>query len=105
MDEADILGDRIAIISNGQLKCGGTSLFLKSTFGEGYHLTLVKKPIEPEVQSTGKDMKCCTYCNSESKICMVFYMYVLLLWEMCIGGYSGSGGGGTSMVKHVASIL
>lgn len=42
MDEADILGDRIAIISNGQLKCCGTSLFLKTTFGDGYVLTLVK---------------------------------------------------------------
>ncbi|CAF5152557.1 unnamed protein product, partial [Rotaria sp. Silwood1] len=42
MDEADILGDRIAIISNGQLKCCGTSLFLKSIFGEGYILTLIK---------------------------------------------------------------
>lgn len=43
MDEADILGDRIAIISDGQLKCCGSSLFLKNTFGEGYHLKLVKK--------------------------------------------------------------
>lgn len=46
MDEADILGDRIAIISNGQLKCCGSSLFLKSTLGEGYHLTVVKKPTD-----------------------------------------------------------
>ncbi|UJR38397.1 hypothetical protein I4U23_031066 [Adineta vaga] len=43
MDEADVLGDRIAIISNGQLKCCGTSLFLKTTFGDGYVLTLLKK--------------------------------------------------------------
>lgn len=43
MDEADILGDRIAIISDGQLKCCGSSLFLKNTFGEGYHLKLVKE--------------------------------------------------------------
>ena len=42
MDEADILGDRIAIISNGRLKCCGGSLFLKNMYGEGYHLTLVK---------------------------------------------------------------
>ncbi|XP_022085288.1 ATP-binding cassette sub-family A member 2-like isoform X2 [Acanthaster planci] len=44
MDEADILGDRIAILSNGQLKCIGSSLFLKATFGDGYQLTLIKKP-------------------------------------------------------------
>ncbi|XP_070532576.1 ATP-binding cassette sub-family A member 2-like [Ptychodera flava] len=44
MDEADMLGDRIAIIANGQLKCCGSSLFLKSTYGDGYKLTIVKKP-------------------------------------------------------------
>ena len=41
MDEADLLGDRIAILNQGQLKCSGSSLFLKSRFGAGYHLTLV----------------------------------------------------------------
>ena len=46
MDEADILGDRIAILSNGQLKCCGSSMFLKNNIGDGYHLTLVKA--EPE---------------------------------------------------------
>ena len=30
MDEADLLGDRIAIISKGKLRCAGSSLFLKS---------------------------------------------------------------------------
>eukprot|EP01134_Creolimax_fragrantissima_P001244 CFRG1244T1 len=38
MDEADLLGDRIAIISNGALKCIGSSLFLKKAYGAGYHL-------------------------------------------------------------------
>ncbi|XP_023665182.2 phospholipid-transporting ATPase ABCA1-like [Paramormyrops kingsleyae] len=42
MDEADILGDRIAIISHGRLCCCGSSLFLKKCFGSGYYLTLVK---------------------------------------------------------------
>lgn len=55
MDEADLLGDRIAIISNGQLKCCGSSLFLKSTFGDGYHLKLVKKPSELDTQSVATD--------------------------------------------------
>ena len=53
MDEADLLGDRIAIISNGQLKCCGSSLFLKNTYGEGYHLTVVKKPSEEDLKSIG----------------------------------------------------
>lgn len=42
MDEAELLGDRIAIISNGKLQCCGTSLFLKNALGEGNNLTLVK---------------------------------------------------------------
>ncbi|XP_015769367.1 PREDICTED: ATP-binding cassette sub-family A member 3-like [Acropora digitifera] len=42
MDEADFLGDRIAIMADGQLRCCGSSLFLKSRYGVGYHLTLVK---------------------------------------------------------------
>lgn len=42
MDEADVLGDRIAIISHGQLCCLGSSLFLKNRYGSGYYLTLVR---------------------------------------------------------------
>nr|XP_014349980.1 PREDICTED: ATP-binding cassette sub-family A member 1-like isoform X2 [Latimeria chalumnae] len=42
MDEADILGDRVAIISHGKLCCCGSSMFLKKCFGSGYYLTLVK---------------------------------------------------------------
>lgn len=42
MDEADILGDRVAIISHGKLRCCGSSLFLKKYFGRGYYLTLVR---------------------------------------------------------------
>ena len=41
MDEADLLGDRIAIMSEGQLKCVGSSMFLKQRFGAGYVLTSV----------------------------------------------------------------
>eukprot|EP00743_Colponemidia_sp_Colp-15_P004647 GILK01005008.1.p1 GENE.GILK01005008.1~~GILK01005008.1.p1 ORF type:complete len:2608 (-),score=498.63 GILK01005008.1:139-7962(-) len=42
MDEADILGDRIAIMGDGDLKCCGSALFLKTHFGVGYCLTMVK---------------------------------------------------------------
>lgn len=52
MDEADLLGDRIAIISHGKLKCCGSPLFLKSTYGDGYKLTLVKKQSEGRGQSS-----------------------------------------------------
>lgn len=43
MDEADILGDRIAIMTSGKVAALGSSIFLKSTFGVGYNLTVVKK--------------------------------------------------------------
>lgn len=33
MDEADLLGDRIAIMADGQLQCVGSSLFLKRKYG------------------------------------------------------------------------
>lgn len=42
MDEADVLGDRIAIMADGELKCCGTSFFLKKRFGTGYRLVCVK---------------------------------------------------------------
>nr|KAF6439582.1 hypothetical protein HJG63_000031 [Rousettus aegyptiacus] len=44
MDEADLLGDRIAIMANGELQCCGSSLFLKQKYGAGYYMTLMKKP-------------------------------------------------------------
>ncbi|XP_038108176.1 ATP-binding cassette sub-family A member 3 [Culex quinquefasciatus] len=42
MDEADILGDRIAIMADGELKAAGSSFFLKKRFGVGYRLICVK---------------------------------------------------------------
>jgi ATP-binding cassette subfamily A (ABC1) protein 3 len=38
MDEADLLGDRIAIMAEGALMCCGSSLFLKNRYGAGYRL-------------------------------------------------------------------
>lgn len=46
MDEADLLGDRIAIMAEGQLRCCGSPLFLKRSFGVGYQLTIEKLPEE-----------------------------------------------------------
>lgn len=43
MDEADYLGDRIGVMGDGKLLTCGSSLFLKSKFGFGYGLTLVKE--------------------------------------------------------------
>ena len=40
MDEADALGDRIAIMSKGKLKTCGSSLFLKDRYGLGTMLEI-----------------------------------------------------------------
>ncbi|XP_076238688.1 ATP-binding cassette sub-family A member 17 isoform X2 [Calliopsis andreniformis] len=53
MEEADILGDRIAIVHAGRLKCYGTSMFLKKQYGYGHlEVTLSTK----------------SWCNSEKVI-------------------------------------
>ena len=50
MDEADILGDRIAIMAEGKVKCCGSSLFLKNRYGVGYNLVIAKKNRNPAPQ-------------------------------------------------------
>lgn len=46
MDEADYLGDRIAIMAGGKLVALGSNVYLKNKFGVGYNLTFVKKSID-----------------------------------------------------------
>lgn len=43
MDEANVLGDRIGIMAEGELKCLGSAFFLKKRFNVGYRLVCVKK--------------------------------------------------------------
>ncbi|XP_051930370.1 phospholipid-transporting ATPase ABCA1 [Hippocampus zosterae] len=57
MDEAELLGDRIAIISHGRLCCCGSPLFLKSKLGSGYSLTVVKK--DSNLLQTGGTPRSC----------------------------------------------
>ena len=38
MDEADLLGDRIAIMAHGELQCAGTSMFLKNLYGTAFEI-------------------------------------------------------------------
>jgi ABC-type multidrug transport system ATPase subunit len=40
MDEAEVLGDRVAIISNGELQCCGSSLFLKNKYSNGFFIQI-----------------------------------------------------------------
>ena len=46
MDEADILGDRIGIMTQGKMTVLGSSMFLKNRFGVGYCMTIVKSTSE-----------------------------------------------------------
>ncbi|XP_076318605.1 phospholipid-transporting ATPase ABCA3-like isoform X2 [Tachypleus tridentatus] len=42
MEEADTLGDRIAIMAKGKVQCCGSPMFLKKRFGAGYYLRIAK---------------------------------------------------------------
>lgn len=42
MEEADYLGDRIAIMGEGTIRTCGSSLFLKEKFGVGYTLNIYR---------------------------------------------------------------
>jgi ATP-binding cassette subfamily A (ABC1) protein 5 len=50
MEEAELLGERIAIMSKGKLRCCGTSLELKNEFGIGYQLTFVRSDNDVPVE-------------------------------------------------------
>uniref|UniRef100_A0A8C4UM45 ATP binding cassette subfamily A member 4 n=1 Tax=Falco tinnunculus TaxID=100819 RepID=A0A8C4UM45_FALTI len=64
MDEADILGDRVAIISQGRLFCSGSPVFLKNRFGSGFYLTLVRKMRNTR---TGRCSCSCSSCAHRDK--------------------------------------
>ncbi|XP_065309368.2 phospholipid-transporting ATPase ABCA3-like isoform X2 [Dermacentor albipictus] len=49
LDEADVLGDRIAIMANGRIRCTGSSTFLKQRFGTGYRMQINKLPTKCNV--------------------------------------------------------
>ena len=40
MEEADVLGDRIAIMARGRLRCIGSAIHLKHRFGSGYQVRI-----------------------------------------------------------------
>lgn len=72
MDEADILGDRIAIMADGDLCCAGSSLFLKNRYGAGYNLTMIKAPhcdveaLSAYLRQFVPDSKCLSNFGSEA---------------------------------------
>lgn len=56
------MGDRIAIMSRGALRCCGSSLYLKSKYSSGYNLILTKK--QPE---NGTDVQQANETNNRLK--------------------------------------
>lgn len=83
MDEAEVLGDRIAIISNGSLLCQGSPLFLKSSLGEGYHLILTKSLNAAESQSGSGAPSALHYQPSDFATCKM----TLLIQSFVPGAY------------------
>jgi len=43
LDEADMIGDRVAILHKGCLMCCGSPLYLKQNLGSGYNLKIDKQ--------------------------------------------------------------
>lgn len=46
MDEADLLADRIVVISEGQCRISSSPLFLKKKFGNGLYLNISKNSVK-----------------------------------------------------------
>uniref|UniRef100_A0A669R926 P-type phospholipid transporter n=1 Tax=Phasianus colchicus TaxID=9054 RepID=A0A669R926_PHACC len=69
MDEADILGDRIAIISQGKLFCSGSPVFLKNCFGSGFYLTLVRKAKNTRTGGSVSLCSCGSQCSCSCSSC------------------------------------
>ncbi|CAJ1081870.1 retinal-specific phospholipid-transporting ATPase ABCA4a [Xyrichtys novacula] len=69
MDEADLLSDRVAIISQGRLYCCGSPIFLKNCFGAGFYLTLVRR-MKHEAPKVSCD--CSKVCSCKCSRCSKF---------------------------------
>ncbi|XP_029888453.1 retinal-specific phospholipid-transporting ATPase ABCA4 isoform X4 [Aquila chrysaetos chrysaetos] len=69
MDEADILGDRVAIISQGKLFCSGSPVFLKNCFGSGFYLTLVRKMKNTRIGRATSLCSCGSQCSCSCSSC------------------------------------
>nr|XP_046148467.1 LOW QUALITY PROTEIN: retinal-specific phospholipid-transporting ATPase ABCA4a [Oncorhynchus gorbuscha] len=71
MDEADLLSDRVAIISQGRLHCCGSPLFLKNCFGAGFYLTLVRR-MKYEGPRTKMKCDCTDECSCKCSTCTTY---------------------------------
>ena len=57
MDEADVLGDRIGIMSHGKLRCVGCSRFLKAHYGAGYRWASTTRSSWPSTRRNLKQIR------------------------------------------------
>jgi ABC-type multidrug transport system ATPase subunit len=48
MEEADVLGDRVCVMSKGRLRAINNSIALKNKFGEGYRISVVTDQTESQ---------------------------------------------------------
>ncbi|CAN9506482.1 unnamed protein product [Ophioblennius macclurei] len=69
MDEADLLSDRVAIMSQGRLYCCGSPIFLKNCFGAGFYLTVVRR-MKPDTPKASCD--CTEDCSCNCSKCSKF---------------------------------
>ncbi|XP_072578148.1 phospholipid-transporting ATPase ABCA7 isoform X6 [Vulpes vulpes] len=53
LDEAEVLGDRVAVVAGGRVCCCGSPLFLRRHLGSGYYLTLAKARPSPAAGGQG----------------------------------------------------
>ncbi|XP_043444371.1 ATP-binding cassette sub-family A member 13 [Prionailurus bengalensis] len=60
LDEAEALGDRVALLQHGRLRCCGPPFCLTQAYGQGLSLTLSKQPSAPETD----DLKHATRATS-----------------------------------------
>ena len=67
MEEADVLGDKIAIMARGKVKCYGSPFFLKKRFGNGYSLQLTKENFSP---------------NIEKYFVLEFHLFFLIIFQL-----------------------
>lgn len=81
MDEADLLGDRIAIMAEGQIKCCGSSLFLKNKYGVGYHMAVVKAmncSVSMVTKVVQRYVPTAQLESNVGKDIEIFYLFILL---------------------------
>eukprot|EP01046_Picozoa_sp_COSAG06_P067234 COSAG06_NODE_17336_length_947_cov_1.277123_1_plen_105_part_10 len=63
MEEADALGDKIAVMHHGRLRAVGTSLFLKNKFGKGHTVSILS-----ETENTPKIKEIVMRCMPTAEI-------------------------------------